>query len=139
MIRYDGWSLILISLLKKEIMLVISSIANTAKQWKIDIQSVTMRYRVDVLHDLVPFVQFKKREKYPWRSVNFSKVTGLKPATLLKLTLLHGCFSSFLNCTNGTKSRNTSQMLDLWLILNTIRDKYLDQNLCHKKYSMKIW
>ena len=21
------------------------------------------------LHDLVPFVQFKKREKYPWRSV----------------------------------------------------------------------
>ena len=26
------------------------------------------------LHDLVPFVQFKKREKHPWRSVNFSKV-----------------------------------------------------------------
>ena len=31
-----------------------------------------------------------------------------KPATLLKLTLLHGCFSRFLNCTNGTKSRNAS-------------------------------
>ena len=29
-----------------------------------------------VLHDLVAFVQFKKREKYPWRSVNFSKVAG---------------------------------------------------------------
>ena len=28
------------------------------------------------LRDLVPFVQFKKREKYPWRSVNFSKVAG---------------------------------------------------------------
>ena len=27
-----------------------------------------------VLRDLVPFVQFKKREKHPWRSVNFSKV-----------------------------------------------------------------
>ena len=25
----------------------------------------------DVLHDLVPFVQFKKREKHPWRSVTF--------------------------------------------------------------------
>ena len=25
----------------------------------------------------------------------------LKPATLLKLTILHGCFSRFLNCTNG--------------------------------------
>ena len=31
-----------------------------------------------------------------------------KPATLLKVTLLHGCFSRLLNCTNGTKSRNTS-------------------------------
>ena len=31
----------------------------------------------DVLHDLVPFIQFKKREKHPWRSVTFSKVAGL--------------------------------------------------------------
>ena len=36
---------------------------------------------------------------------------GLKSATLLKLTLLHECFSRFLNCTNGTKSRNASQMI----------------------------
>ena len=28
------------------------------------------------LRDLEPFVQFKKREKQPWRSVNFSKVAG---------------------------------------------------------------
>ena len=28
-------------------------------------------------------------------------------ATLLKLTLLHACFSRFLNCRNGTKSCNT--------------------------------
>ena len=33
-------------------------------------------YICDVLRDLVPFVQFKKREKHPWRSVNFSKVAG---------------------------------------------------------------
>ena len=33
-----------------------------------------------------------------------------KPATLLKLTLLHGCFSRFLNCTNATKSRNAPQI-----------------------------
>ena len=26
------------------------------------------------LNDLVPYVQFKKREKQPWRSVTFSKV-----------------------------------------------------------------
>ena len=42
------------------------------------------------LRDLVPFVQFKKREKHPWSSVNFSK-----PATLQKLTLFNGCFSRF--------------------------------------------
>ena len=37
--------------------------------------------------DLVPFAQFKKYEKQP---------------TLLNLTLLHECFSRFLNCANGT-------------------------------------
>ena len=63
------------------------------------------------LRDLVPFVQFKKREKHSWRSVNFSKVAGFKNVTLLKLTLLHGRFSRFLNYTNGTKSPNTSEML----------------------------
>ena len=30
---------------------------------------------------------------------------------LLKLTLLHGCFSCFLDCTNDTKSRKASQIL----------------------------
>ena len=29
---------------------------------------------------------------------------------LLIVTLLHGCFSRFLNCTSGTKSRNTSHL-----------------------------
>ena len=29
---------------------------------------------------------------------------------LLKVTLLYGCFSSFLNCTNGTKSHKTSHI-----------------------------
>ena len=46
----------------------------------------------DALRDLVPFVQFK----------NVKNTYG-EPATL---TLLHGCFSRFLNCANGTKSRN---------------------------------
>ena len=35
--------------------------------------------------------------------------------TWLKLTLLHGCFSHFLNCTNGTKLRKASHtVLDFW-------------------------
>ena len=32
----------------------------------------------DALRDLAPFVQFEKREKHPWRSVTFNKVTGSK-------------------------------------------------------------
>ena len=69
-----------------------------------------LKYNCDALSDLVPFVQFKKREKHPWRSVTFSKVAGFQPATSLKVTLLHGFFSFLKNCTNGTKSRKTSQL-----------------------------
>ena len=50
----------------------------------------------NVLCDFVPFLQFKKREKHLWRSIIFSKSYRLKPATLLKVVLLRGCFSRFL-------------------------------------------
>ena len=30
----------------------------------------------NALRDLLPFVQFKKREGHPWRNVTFSKVAG---------------------------------------------------------------
>ena len=55
----------------------------------------------NALCDLVPFVQFKKRK-------NTHRGVLLHPATLLKVSLLHGCFSRFLNCTNGTKSSKLS-------------------------------
>ena len=48
---------------------------------------------------------FKKREKHSWCSCR------LKPATLLKVTLLHGCFSRFLNCADFTKLHKTSQII----------------------------
>ena len=35
----------------------------------------------------------------------------LEPATLLKVTLLHGWLSRILNCTNGTKWRSASHMM----------------------------
>ena len=37
----------------------------------------------------------------------------LNPATLLKVRLLHGCLSSFLNCTDGNKSRNASHITSI--------------------------
>ena len=49
----------------------------------------------DVLCDLVPFVQFKKREKHPWTSVTLSKVAGKKPLSLPTVIFLQGCFSRF--------------------------------------------
>ena len=59
------------------------------------IDNVYVCDRCGALRDLVAFVQFKRGKKHPWRSVNLSNVAGLKPATLLKLTFLHGCFSHF--------------------------------------------
>ena len=35
----------------------------------------------DALRDLVPFIQYKKREKYPWKSDTFSKVAGFSLQT----------------------------------------------------------
>ena len=39
--------------------------------------------RCDVLRDLVLFVQFKKREKHPRRSVNFSNFINTPPLVFL--------------------------------------------------------
>ena len=53
---------------------------------------------------MIPFVKFQKREEHPWRSATFSKV-AVRRLQFSKVTLFRGCFSLFLNCTNGTKSR----------------------------------
>ena len=53
----------------------------------------------DALLDLYHLCNFKNVKNTHGR---------VKPATLLKETLLYGCFLRFLNCTNGTKSRNAS-------------------------------
>ena len=53
------------------------------------------------------------KEQWLKKSFAFRNQISLQPAILLKLTLLHGCFSRFLNCTNGTKLRNTPHMIKL--------------------------
>ena len=50
-----------------------------------------LRMTCDALRDFVQFVQFKKREKHPWKSVNFSKLGGLS----LKQHSLMGVFHIF--------------------------------------------
>ena len=59
------------------------------------IAETTIDSECDVLRDLVPFVQFQKREKHPWRSVNFSKVADFSLQLYSKVTFLHECFSRF--------------------------------------------
>ena len=54
----------------------------------------------DALHDLVPFVQFKKREKHPWRSVTLVTRINSPPWVFFK----------FFNIRNGTKLCKASQM-----------------------------
>ena len=50
-----------------------------------------------------------KNVKTPMKECYF--FAGFHLATLLKLTLLHGCFSRCLNFPNGTKSRKVSHVL----------------------------
>ena len=45
---------------------------------------------------------------------------------LLKLTLLHGCFSRFLNCTSDTKSRNASHISGFANPMTNIFENLLD-------------
>ena len=59
--------------------------------WKMLIYDI----KCDALPDLVSFVQFKKHEKHPWKSVNFSKVAGFSlgygkkaSMTLLKILII---------------------------------------------------
>ena len=58
----------------------------------------------NALLDLVTFLQFRKREKRQW------KTNGI--------TLFHGSFSRFLNCTNGTKPRKASHMQNMVTFFN---------------------
>ena len=67
---------------------------------------------------LVPVMQFKKREKRPWSSITFGKVACF--SVRLKVTLLHGCFSRFLNCTNGTKSHKVSHIREIMILVNYV-------------------
>ena len=65
----------------------------------------------DVLRDLVSFVQFKKREKHPWWSVIFSKITGSKLSCnasdmLLNPDIVEDNFSNASSFIPAATSRN---------------------------------
>ena len=57
----------------------------------------------------------------------------LKPVTLLKVTLLHGCFSRFQNCTNCTKSSKASHMFSVTLSYASNKWKSCNHEISHVK------
>ena len=70
-------------------------------------------------------------------SCHETRFKRLKPATLLKLTLLHGCFSRFLNCTNANKSRNAPHIYGN-NILETLYFKTIIVSHSAKTFSSQI-
>ena len=50
------------------------------------------------------------------------------------MKVLHGCFSCFLNCTNSTKSRKTSQVFMQFLIV-----AFYFHGLLLKKLPVPVW
>ena len=75
----------------------------------------------DALRNLVTFLEFKKREKYLWRSVNFCR---LQPATSLKLTLLHATKSH----KTSHFSKRSSAMFDRVLNTPLTKNPFSSQN-----------
>ena len=59
-------------------------------------------------------------------------------ATLLKVILLHGCFLHFLKCTNDTKSRLVSHILDGLCQRNKRNNRYIDMSILSKKYEIVL-
>ena len=67
------------------------------------------------MRNLVLLVQFKKRE-----NTHGVVLLLVKLQALLKVTLIHECFSRFLNCTNGTKLRKASHIYPEEIFLGTV-------------------
>ena len=64
---------------------------------------------------------------YAWRIVTFSKVITFRVLLLLIVTLLQGCFSRFLDCTDYTKPRKASH-------LTNKNEKKITSTFCKKAF-----
>ena len=70
-----------------------------------------LKFICDVLRDLVPFVQFKKREKHPWRSATFcnkSNTSSISVFHMFKIVQMvpnrakHHIWMSYVHSIYGT-------------------------------------
>ena len=73
----------------------------------------------DAMRDLLPFVRIKNVKN----TQGLILLVKLQPKAC-NLTLLNGCFSRFLNCTNGIKSRKASyQYYCFWVFFSKDKGK----------------
>ena len=78
------------------------------KDWR-KFRSLELFYHSDVLRGLVYLYNLKNVENTHGRVLFLVKLQA-SAYNLLKVKLLHECFSCFLNCANGTKLRNASHI-----------------------------
>ena len=67
--------------------------------------------KFDSLRNLVPLVQFKKREKHPCRRDTFSRAAGWSLQLYRKYHSSMGVFHVFFNCANDPNSPKASQII----------------------------
>ena len=79
-------------------------------------------YMYDASRYLAPFAQFK----------NVKNIYG-GVILLVKVSLLHRCFSCFLNCANGTKSHKTSPLSFPYYYSAFVRQEKLSFTSCTLK------
>ena len=80
------------------------------------VSKIYRQYNWDALRNLVPFMQFKKRVKHPWKSVTFSRsVTLVLKATLLQVFKLYKWYKIAQYITNHKLYFFFIQCLNLWL------------------------
>ena len=67
---------------------------------------------------------FSQSGQFLWSvCLSAGKTWSLTPATLLKVTIFHECFSRFLNCINSTKSCKASYIACHEILTKKIREK----------------
>ena len=106
-------------------------------------------YGDNAFRNLVPFIQFKKREKHRWRSVNFSKVALDNKTTIHSLEHhLSGSIISIENLnvksydciTRGEPSKDEFNLKAINIKINLVlkienlkSDSHVPENFCHNK------
>ena len=73
--------------------------------------------------------------KHVKNTAGVSLLVKLHPATLLKVTVLHRCFSRFLDCKNGTKPHKASHLYKYFDTHCPLLGKYIHRRLAENHYS----